>query len=483
MVVKSGWNLSFYISVQLTWIALGELKKMRLYIKPISCFLIAFIMGMFFFVFKIPPIRNDSAGYHDVGMEISKRGLSAIIDEAQAREPGYHIFLGVCFKIFGPKNNIVRFIQIILSAFTSLLIYSIAKRYYGENTGFISGLLYSFCPTFAYYPTFFLSESLAVFLFVVSYRLIIKATDTGNFLFAGLSGVCLAAASLTKFVFLFFGFFSVFFMFFMQRGVKWGKRQIGIIAIIGLLPIVSVFAWSNYNVHKTDPSIQQDRRLGRTLIFSISELGLSSREQSARFVSLISRNLAEKLFPEIDFKKLWPHPEVHKQLLKEANKKYAAEKSGDVRYLLFAFDLYKESPWRYLFSRISTLMRLNSFQYPSRLNETHRWKDFYNRGNNKSVVVIFLDIFLKLLSNPFFWALGGSIVMIREKLSLSPVILPVLYINMIYCFLDGIPRFCLPALPFYLIAAAVLFVWLLKKVENRLEFRDEIRRALVGKPL
>ena len=186
---------------------LRVLIYMRSHVKALTCFLIAALMGLYFLVFMTPPIRNDSAGYHNKGIEISERGLSVITTEAQAREPGYHIFLGLCFKMFGPKDNIVRFIQVILSAFTSLLIYSIGKRYYGENTGFISGLLYSFCPTFAYYPTFFLSESLAVFLFVLSYRLIIKATDNGNFLFAGFSGGCLAAASLTKFIFLFFGFF------------------------------------------------------------------------------------------------------------------------------------------------------------------------------------------------------------------------------------------------------------------------------------
>ena len=401
---------------------------MSSYVKPITCFLIAIVMGVLFIAFKTPPIRNDSAGYHSKGIEISERGLSVITDKAQAREPGYHIFLGFCFKMFGLKDNVVRFIQVLLSAFTSLLIYSLGKRYYGENIGFISGLLYSFCPTFAYYPTFFLSESLAVFLFVLSYRLIIKSTDTGNFFFAGLSGGCLAAASLTKFVFLFFGLFAVLFVMILNvGGFKRNRRQIGISAIIGFVPIVSVFAWSYWNVYKTDPSMEQDRRLGRTLIFSGSELGLSPREQTARFVSLISRNLAETIFTEIDFKKLWPHPGVYKQLMKEAQIRYADEKSTDVRYMLFAFDLYREHPFRYIFSRINTLMRLNSFQYPSRLNETHRWKDFYNRGNNKSIVVIIFDIILKLISNPVFWALGGFIVMRRQKVPVSPVLLPALY--------------------------------------------------------
>jgi len=456
----------------------------RSYVKPLTCFLIAVLMGVSFLIFKTPPIRNDSAGYHNKGIEISEKGLSVITTEAQAREPGYHIFLGLCFKMFGPKDNIVRFIQVILSAFTSLVIYSIGKRYYGENIGFISGLLYSFCPTFAYYPTFFLSESLAVFLFVLSYRLIIKSTDTGNLLFAGVSGGCLAAASLTKFTFLFFGLFAVILAMIVNKGgFKWNRRQIGISAIIGLVPIMSVLVWSYWNVHKTDPSMEQDRRFGRTLIFSGSELGLSPREQTARFVSLISRNLAEKIFAEIDFKKLWPHPEVYKQLMKEAQIRYADEKSMDVRYMLFAFDLYREHPWRYIFSRINTLMRLNSFQYPSRLNETHRWKDFYNRGNNKSIVVIVFDIILKLISNPLFWALGGFIVMIKQKVPVSPVLLPVLYINIIYCFLDGIPRFGLPALPFYLIAAAVLFSWFLRKVKNRFQFLNKVERAIIGKPL
>jgi len=308
--------------------------------------------------------------------------------------------------------------------------------------------------------------------------------DTDNFCFAGVAGVCLAVASLTKFTFLFFGLFVVILVMILnQGGFKWNRRQIGISAIIGLVPIMSVFAWSYWNAHKTDPSMEQDRRIGRTLIYSSSELALSQREQTARFVSLISRNLAEKIFTEIDFKKLWPNPEVYKQLMKEAQIKYADEKSTDVRYMLFAFDFYREHPFRYIFSRINTLMRLNSFQYPSRLNETHRWKDFYNRGNNKSWLVIFLDIILKLISNPLFWALGGFIVMKRKKMPVIPVLLPAVYINLVYCFSDGIPRYGLPALLFYLISAAVLFAWFLRKMERRFPFLDKIMRTFIGRSL
>ena len=139
-----------------------------------------------------------------------------------------------------------------------------------------------------------------------------------------------------------------------------------------------------------------------------------------------------------------------------------------------AIDLYKEHPFGYLINRITTLIRLNAFQYPSRLNETDRWKDFYNRGNSKALVVIVLDLILKFLSNPVFWALGGIIVMKKKKLPIFPILLPALYINLVYGFLYGIPRYGLPALPFYLIAGAVMFYYFIKTMEKRYPFLKRV---------
>lgn len=436
---------------------------MRSYVKPLTCFLIAVLMGGLFLVFMTPPVRRDSADFRAAGVEVSKRNVDVLARPG----PGYPIFLGICFKIFRGSDNAVRLVQIFLSALVSLLVYSFASRYYGKDVGFIAGLLYSFCPTFGYYPTFFLRETLMVFLFFLSHFLIMKTFNSNSIFIALGAAFSLTLTLLTKPIFLFFGVFVVsLVVIFHREYIHWNRRAICVVAVIVLLPMIC-FSGFVYLLHKENPHIVMGGGIGKNLLYNGSELALSDKEKAARLIGLISRNFSERLFPDINFRTLWPYPEVVTKLMKEADSKYSHLPNKNDRFLHMAFDLYREHPFGYLINRITTLIRLNAFQYFSRLNETDRWKDFYNRGNNKSLFAIALDILLKLLSNPFSWALGGFVVIKRNKLPIFPVLLPVLYVNVIYCFLDGIPRYGLPALPFYLISGAVLFFYGLKRMENR----------------
>jgi len=409
-------------------------------------------MGILFLVFKTPPVRRDSLGYHNDGIEVAKNGIEVLTSYSYG--PTYPAFLGICFKIFGGNDNAVRLVQVLLSGFVSLLVYSLASRYYGENIGFVSALLYSFCPTFAHYPGFFLRETLLVFLFVLSNWLIMKSIDTKSLFYGVLAGTALTLTALTKPAFLFFGLFVVsVLVVFCREHINWNRRSAGVAAMIALLPVIC-FSGFSYLIPKEKVNVMEGSKLGLILLLNGSELALSDKEKAASLIGLISRNLAEKIFPDINFRTLWPYPAIFQSLEESADRKYNQTRNKNIQ---MALELYKEHPFGYFVNRITTLMRLNAFQYPSRLNETHRWKDFYNRGNNKSLISIVLDIFLKFLSNPFFWALGGVVVMKRKNLPILPVLLPVLYVNLVHCFIDGIPRYGLPALTFYFIAGAILF--------------------------
>ena len=433
---------------------------MRPCIKPTICFLIAIIMGISFLVFKTPPVRRDSAFWRSAGIELSNNGFdfdSSKLAKKYAYREAYPVFVGICFKIFGQHDNAVRIVQVMMSGFVALLVYSFARQYYGENVGFTAGLLYSFCPTFGHYPGFFLTESLLVFLFVFTCWLMMQAIDKKSLLIAACSALTLTLTLLTKSVFLFFGPFVLFMMVtFYRKQFDWNRRLVLIATMITLLPMV-FFSGIGYLINKDDSIVTAGGGIGKNFLYNGAELALSEKEKAARLIGLISRNLSEKIFPDINFSTLWPYPEIVHKLIEEADSKYSHLPNRKDRFLNAALDLYKEHPFGYLINRITTLIRLNAFQYPSRLNETDRWKDFYNRSNNKSLNAIILDLVLKVLSNPFFWALGGVIVMKVKKLPTFPIIFPVLYVNLIYCFLDGIPRYGLPALPFYLIAGAVLF--------------------------
>jgi len=434
------------------------------YIKPLTCFLIAILMGVSFLIFKTPPIRNDSLGNHTAGIEVSKGNF----DVLASATPIYPLFVGICFRMFGEHDNAVRIVQVFMSAIVSLLVYAFASRYYGKNVGFIAGLLYACCPTFAHYPGFFLRESLLVLLFFLTYILILKAFRTNNIVVSCCAVFSLLILSLTKPVFWFFGLFTILVLLILcRKHIYRAKRVARTAIIIGVLPILFLSGLA-YHAHKSLPGfIEGGGGTGGIFLYNAAELALSDKELAARFIGLISRNLSEKIFPEINFRTLWPYPEVVQRLLKEADSRYSQLPHKASRRLHMAIDLYKEHPFGYFINRITTLIRLNAFQYPSRLNETDRWKDFYNRGNNKSLVVIVLDLVLKLLSNPFFWAVGGFVVMKRKKLPILPILLPALYINLVYCLLDGIPRYGLPALPFYFIAGGVVFYYFFEWVQER----------------
>ena len=107
---------------------------MRSYVKPITCFFIAIVMGILFIEFMTPPIRNDAGHYHRRGMVLMDKDIVDMFTHRfPHHEPVYPIFLGICFKMFGGSDNAVRFVQVILSAFTSLIVYSLASQFYGKN--------------------------------------------------------------------------------------------------------------------------------------------------------------------------------------------------------------------------------------------------------------------------------------------------------------------------------------------------------------
>ncbi len=441
---------------------------MRSYVKPLICFLIAILMGTLFLVYMTPPVRRDSLEYHNAGVEVARGDIEVL--KGFTYGPTYPAFLGLCFKIFGDNDDAVRLVQVLLSGIMSLMVYIFASRYYGKDVGFIAGLLYSFCPTFGYYAMFFLRETLMVFLFFLSYLLILKAFTRNSIIIAFCAAFSLTLTLLTKPVFLFFGVFVVLFMVIFHREyIRWNKRSACVATVIVLLPIICFSGFSSL-IHNDNQDVMSGSGMGITLLYNGSEIALNNKERTARVIGLISRNLSEKIFPEINFRSLWPYPEIAKKLFEMADSKYSHLPNAEDRFLQVAFDLYREYPFGYFINRITTLIRLNAFLYPSRLNETDRWKDFYNRGDKKSWFFILFDIVLKLLTNPFIWFFGGLFAIKGMKRPVFPLLLPVLYVNIVYCFLDGIPRYGLPVLPFYLISGAALFLMIFNRILERWPF-------------
>ncbi len=117
-------------------------------------------------------MAGDSVAYHDLAV-----WLSALIEEGdvtiyfkhlerQYSDTGYPTYLGVLYYFTGDSIIIARIFKAFIGAFTSLLIYRLASRTFGESTGRMSGIFVMLMPSLIYYTGLHLKEVEMLFLTV-----------------------------------------------------------------------------------------------------------------------------------------------------------------------------------------------------------------------------------------------------------------------------------------------------------------------------
>ena len=77
---------------------------------------------------------------------------------------GYPIYLSIIYWIFNDSILIARLVKAALSAWTAVLVYKLAARNFGEQTGRIAGVFCMLMPNLMYYCSFQLKEVEMVFL-------------------------------------------------------------------------------------------------------------------------------------------------------------------------------------------------------------------------------------------------------------------------------------------------------------------------------
>ena len=86
---------------------------------------------------------------------------------AQFSDMGYPIYLTFVYWIFGNSIVVARLIKAILGAWTVVLMYKLASRNFGEQTGRMAAIMCMLMPNLIYYCSFQLKEVEMVFLCVL----------------------------------------------------------------------------------------------------------------------------------------------------------------------------------------------------------------------------------------------------------------------------------------------------------------------------
>ena len=163
-----------------------KMRTQKSFVKRV--FLIAFIprviiMSLIYWIFQTNYQdafgfeAGDAKYYHDMGELVAgliRQGNFHFYDEIShwcgnddIADMGYGIYVGMIYWITGNSIIAVRLLKCIISSFTVLLLYRLAKRNFGEQTARITAVFVALWPNFWYYCSAHLKETEMVFLCVL----------------------------------------------------------------------------------------------------------------------------------------------------------------------------------------------------------------------------------------------------------------------------------------------------------------------------
>lgn len=167
------------------------------------------------------------------------------------RAPGYPLFLGSVYAIFGHNYHLARLIGVIIGAFSCVLIFLIGTELFSTRVGVLAGLLACFYSMFLYFDSMLLTVYLEIFfcllglLFLVKW---VKHKTNGKLI---LAGVFWGLVSIIRPSFLIFIPVLVIYLFIITKNIPFGKRlKPALLFIVGLIPPILAIMIINITVGK-----------------------------------------------------------------------------------------------------------------------------------------------------------------------------------------------------------------------------------------
>ena len=145
------------------------------------------------------------------------------------REPGYPVFLALVYFIAGIKPYIAILIQLLLNTISVILIYRIAQSLFNNKVvATIAALLFAIDIHSIYVANVLYSDTLFIFLFLLSLYYFFAGMKAMSFLKFILSALFMGMASVTRPVSLLYPFVLFFVVLLFNRGIqrKWFIKAI-----------------------------------------------------------------------------------------------------------------------------------------------------------------------------------------------------------------------------------------------------------------
>jgi 4-amino-4-deoxy-L-arabinose transferase-like glycosyltransferase len=376
------------------------------------------------------PVADDAMEYDTYGWNMATERGFTDLDKAPVitRSPGYPFFLAVLYRIFGHSYVYVKFFQILISLFSLLFIFLLAKGVFGERVAFLSVSIGALYPPFISYNTFIYTETIFTFCVVsfiyFSWMAVVKMKNYFSFL----AGLAIGYGALVR------GEAILFLPASLLFGFIYLRKELKRIVLIILVALCVITPWTirNYKVfNKFVPISSQGGSL----------LWISSYYDSGRKGEWMLWHFDDPYFVNLT-KNL--NSIERDQLL--GKKGLENIKEHPFFYAKFCF---KRFFMFWITGHSNTFIKLS--------DETFNY--FRTKFYLKAVIKTVLLIFNTLLVSFGFFGIYKSLRKYPEKIKEIVLLsLPVAVILGIHVLLCAIPRYQVPVMPFMIIFASTVIL-------------------------
>ena len=174
-------------------------------------FLLALIIRLIFVIPSENIPSSDAANYDRLGLSLSK-GLGYADNNSTPHSycpPFYPFFLSVIYKIFGHSYPAVRVIQSIIGALICVFIYLAARKVCAVRVGLWSAFISMAYPPFIKSAELLLTELFFTFVLVLIVFYLLEIQEGAGLKKCAILGLLLGVSSLTRPVMLLFPFFII----------------------------------------------------------------------------------------------------------------------------------------------------------------------------------------------------------------------------------------------------------------------------------
>jgi len=432
-----------------------------------------------------PPLPGGDDYYYNYAAQNLLEKGSLFSDQNESvvmADSMYPLFLTGLYKIFGLENyDAVRIAQILLFALTALLVYGTAKIVFKEEKYALgAGFLFAFFFPLAGFTIRIIREPLMAFLIVLSIWLLLKAQLTSKFRWFALAGFSVSLMALTNSItqpfvlFVILGFVLIFGReFFTKRVIS----KVGLFLLCFLMLTLG-FLYRFHWEKGADPLAAKSGVLGRK-----AEMIQEMRGET------YFRNLGGLLFGYYFFEKdgfnvqtFLNHRRTSAKMSLLAAEGYNPQEQSEILFQ-DSLDVIIHNIPRYFAVTLLDFLQFNNLMLPNPASfDPAPGQNLFIGGSHPEIPAP-LKVIILLSLRIVYWIFFGLVIYglvkaIKDWRRFLWLILIVVYYNLIYSAIFGIPRYSVTIYGFYII----FFVYGLKLayeklIKHKINARDDFHHS------